>query len=118
MGALVAVMIMVSVGTMDWHSLAPATLRRMPIAETTVMLVTVAVTVVTHNLTYGVIVGVLVAMVAFAHRAAHSPRWSRSTSPTAMMSELACAGCAGNCSSPPATTWSTNSTTWGIRTTS
>lgn len=71
MAALVAVMIMVSVGTMDWHSLAPATLRRMPIAETTVMLVTVAITVATHNLAYGVIAGVLTAMVAFAHRVAH-----------------------------------------------
>lgn len=71
MAALVAVMIMVSVGTMDWHSLAPATLRRMPIAETTVMLVTVGVTVATHNLAYGVIAGVLTAMVAFAHRVAH-----------------------------------------------
>ncbi|NEW26777.1 SulP family inorganic anion transporter [Nocardia cyriacigeorgica] len=71
MAALVAVMIMVSVGTMDWHSIAPKTLRRMPIAETTVMVVTVAVTVATHNLAYGVIVGVLTAMVAFAHRVAH-----------------------------------------------
>lgn len=71
MAALVAVMIMVSVGTMDWHSIAPATLRRMPIAETTVMVVTVAVTVATHNLAYDVIVGVLTAMVAFAHRVAH-----------------------------------------------
>ncbi|MGF0319070.1 SulP family inorganic anion transporter [Nocardia fluminea] len=71
MAVLVAVMIMVSVATLDWHSLAPKTLRRMPIAETTVMLVTMVVTVVTHNLAYGVIVGVLVAMVAFAHRVAH-----------------------------------------------
>ncbi|MGW4738522.1 SulP family inorganic anion transporter [Nocardia xishanensis] len=71
MAALVAVMIMVSIGTMDWHSIAPKTLRRMPIAETTVMAVTVAVTVATHNLAYGVIAGVLTAMVAFAHRVAH-----------------------------------------------
>ncbi|MGX1808470.1 SulP family inorganic anion transporter [Nocardia sp. NPDC055321] len=71
MAALVAVMIMVSVGTMDWHSIAPKTLRRMPIAETVVMLVTVAITVATHNLAYGVIAGVLTAMVAFAHRVAH-----------------------------------------------
>ncbi|WP_370012721.1 SulP family inorganic anion transporter [Nocardia cyriacigeorgica] len=71
MAALVAVMIMVSVGTMDWHSITPKTLRRMPIAETTVMAVTVAVTVATHNLAYGVIAGVLTAMVAFAHRVAH-----------------------------------------------
>ncbi|ONM48968.1 SulP family inorganic anion transporter [Nocardia donostiensis] len=71
MAALVAVMIMVSVGTMNWHSIAPKTLRRMPIAETTVMLVTVVVTVATHNLAYGVIAGVLTAMVAFAQRVAH-----------------------------------------------
>ncbi|WP_336080996.1 SulP family inorganic anion transporter [Nocardia sp. SSK8] len=71
MAALVAVMTMVAVGTFDWHSIAPKTLRRMPIAETAVMAVTVAVTVATHNLAYGVIAGVLTAMVAFAHRVAH-----------------------------------------------
>jgi SulP family sulfate permease len=69
MAALVAVMIIVSVGTFDWHSLR--TLRRMPKSETTVMLSTVAVTVATHNLAYGVGVGVLVAMVLFARRVAH-----------------------------------------------
>ncbi|MEO5710354.1 MAG: SulP family inorganic anion transporter [Nocardioidaceae bacterium] len=71
MSALVAVMIMVSVGTFDWHSIRPATLRRMPRSETTVMLSTVAVVVATHNLAIGVIVGVLVAMVLFARRVAH-----------------------------------------------
>nr|WP_228542204.1 SulP family inorganic anion transporter [Nocardia sp. XZ_19_369] len=71
MAALVAVMIMVSVGTMDWHSIAPKTLRRMPKSETTVMLVTVVITVATHNLAYGVIAGVLTAMVLFAQRVAH-----------------------------------------------
>jgi len=71
MAALVAVMIMVSVGTFDWRSIRPSTLRRMPKSETTVMLATVLVTVATHNLAYGVIVGVLVAMVLFAHRVAH-----------------------------------------------
>jgi SulP family sulfate permease len=69
MAALVAVMIMVAVGTFDWHSLR--TLRRMPKSETTVMLSTVVVTVLTHNLAYGVGVGVLVAMVLFARRVAH-----------------------------------------------
>jgi SulP family sulfate permease len=62
---------MVSVGTFDWHSIRPATLRRMPRSETTVMVATVVVTVATHNLAYGVIVGVLVAMVLFARRVAH-----------------------------------------------
>ena len=71
MAALVAVMIMVSVGTMDWHSITPATLRRMPRSETLVMLATVAVTVATNNLAYGVIVGSLTAMVLFARRVAH-----------------------------------------------
>ena len=71
MAALVAVMIMVSVGTFDWHSIQPATLKRMPRSETTVMVATVVVTVATHNLAYGVLVGVLVAMVLFARRVAH-----------------------------------------------
>jgi SulP family sulfate permease len=71
MAALVAVMVMVSVGTFDWHSIRPATLRRMPRSETAVMLATVVVTVATHNLAIGVVVGVLVAMTLFARRVAH-----------------------------------------------
>ncbi len=71
MAALVAVMVMVSVGTFDWHSVRPATLRRMPKSETTVMVSTVVVTVATHNLAIGVGVGVLVAMTLFARRVAH-----------------------------------------------
>ncbi|WP_348729637.1 SulP family inorganic anion transporter [uncultured Mycolicibacterium sp.] len=71
MAALVAVMIMVSVATLDWHSINPKTLRRMPKSETFVMLATVAVTVATHNLAYGVAVGTLAAMVLFARRVAH-----------------------------------------------
>jgi sulfate permease, SulP family len=71
MAALVAVMIMVSVGTMDWHSITPSTLRRMPRSETLVMVATVAVTVATSNLAYGVIVGAVTAMVLFARRVAH-----------------------------------------------
>ncbi|AMY52819.1 SulP family inorganic anion transporter [Rhodococcoides fascians] len=71
MAALVAVMIMVSVGTFDWHSIHPKTLRRMPKSETLVMVATVAVTVVTHNLAYGVVVGVITAMILFAMRVAH-----------------------------------------------
>jgi len=71
MAALVAVMIMVSIGTFDWHSIRPATLRRMPKSETTVMVSTVAVVVATHNLAIGVVLGVIVAMVMFARRVAH-----------------------------------------------
>ena len=71
MAALVAVMIMVSVGTLDWHSIHPRTLRQMPFSATTIMLTTVVVTVTTHNLAYGVILGVIVAMIFFARRVAH-----------------------------------------------
>ncbi|MEU6153427.1 SulP family inorganic anion transporter [Actinosynnema sp. NPDC047251] len=71
MAALVGVMVMVSVGTFDWHSVRPSTLRRMPKSETAVMVVTVVATVTTHNLAIGVVAGVLTAMVLFARRVAH-----------------------------------------------
>lgn len=71
MAALVAVMIIVAVATFDWHSVAPATLKRMPLGETLVMLTTVAAVLATHNLAIGVIIGVLTAMVIFARRVAH-----------------------------------------------
>ena len=71
MAALAAVMIMVAIGTLDWHSIHPKTLRRMPKSETAVMVATVVVTVATHNLAYGVVVGVVTAMVLFARRVAH-----------------------------------------------
>ena len=71
MAALAGVMIMVAVGTFDWHSIRPATLRRLPTSENLVMITTVLVTVTTHNLAYGVGVGVLTAMVLFARRVAH-----------------------------------------------
>jgi sulfate permease, SulP family len=57
MAALVAVMVMVSVATFEWRSIRPGTLRRTPVAETAVMVVTVAVVVATHNLAIGVVVG-------------------------------------------------------------
>ncbi|MEU4879572.1 SulP family inorganic anion transporter [Streptomyces althioticus] len=69
MAALVAVMVMVSVATFDWHSIAPRTLRRMPLGETVVMLVTVVCVVATHNLAIGVVVGSIAAMVVFARLA-------------------------------------------------
>jgi SulP family sulfate permease len=71
MAALVAVMVLVSVGTFDWHSIKPATLRRMPIGETSVMVITVIVVVATNNLSIGVVVGSVTAMVIFARRVAH-----------------------------------------------
>lgn len=71
MAALVAVMIIVAVSTFDWHSVAPATFKRMPWGETLVMVGTVGAVLATHNLAIGVVVGVLVAMVIFARRVAH-----------------------------------------------
>jgi SulP family sulfate permease len=71
MSALVAVMVVVSAATFDWHSVAPRTLRVMPRSETAVMVVTVAGTVTTGNLAVGVFLGVLAAMVGFARRVAH-----------------------------------------------
>jgi len=71
MAALVAVMVMVSVGTFDWHSIKPSTLRRIPKSETAVMVITVAVVVATQNLAIGVVVGVFVASVMFVRRVAH-----------------------------------------------
>ncbi|HUS41882.1 MAG TPA: SulP family inorganic anion transporter [Ilumatobacteraceae bacterium] len=71
MGALVAVMVMVSVSTFDWRSVAPDTLRIMPRTETVVMLVTVAITVLTHNLAYGVGAGVALSAVFFVRHVSH-----------------------------------------------
>jgi SulP family sulfate permease len=66
MAALVAVMIMVSVGTFDWRSIRPAALKAHPLAETAIMAATVAIVVITHNLAYGVGAGVVFSVVFFA----------------------------------------------------
>ncbi len=71
MAALVAVMVLVSVSTFDWHSIKPTTLKRMPNSETLIMVVTVVGTVATDNLAIGVGAGVLTAMASFARKAAH-----------------------------------------------
>ncbi len=81
MAVLVAVMIMVSVATFDWHSIAPKTLRRMPAGEITVMAVTVACVVATGNLAVGVVVGSITAMVIFAKRVAHFAEVTAVTDP-------------------------------------
>lgn len=71
MAALVAIMIVVSLGTIDWHSIHPRTLKLMPVSETIVMVVTVAATLITSNLAVGVVLGVVTAMIMFARRVAH-----------------------------------------------
>ena len=66
MPALVAVMIMVSIGTFSWKSIR--TLRQHPASSSLVMLATVVVTVATHDLAKGVITGVLLSGVFFAQK--------------------------------------------------
>ncbi|MDP3206604.1 MAG: SulP family inorganic anion transporter, partial [Methylotenera sp.] len=66
MAALVAVMIMVSIGTFSWSSLS--NLRTHPLSTSVVMVATVVVVVATHNLAYGVLVGVLLAGLFFANK--------------------------------------------------
>ena len=66
MAALVAVMIMVSIGTFDWNSIRK--LRENPPSSSIVMIATVAVTVATHDLAQGVLVGVLASGFFFAHK--------------------------------------------------
>ncbi len=71
MAALVAVMIMVSIGTFDWNSIKPDMLRSLPWTETAVMVATVAIVVITHNLAYGVGAGVLLSAVFFVRHVSH-----------------------------------------------
>ena len=66
MGALVAVMVMVSVSTFDWSSIRG--LKLQPRGEATTMLATVGTTVLTHDLSRGVIVGVLLSALFFLRR--------------------------------------------------
>jgi SulP family sulfate permease len=71
MVALAAVMMIVALKTINWHSLQPATLRRLPVPETLVMGTSVALTVSTGNLAIGVGGGVILAMAFFSRRVAH-----------------------------------------------
>lgn len=68
MAALVAVMIMVSIGTFSWASIRD--MKNFPRSSSAVMLVTVATTVLTHNLAWGVGAGVLLSAVFFAGKVA------------------------------------------------
>ncbi|MBH2846235.1 SulP family inorganic anion transporter [Serratia marcescens] len=71
MVVLAGIMVIVAAKTVNWHSLQPVTLKRMPWSETAVMVMTVAVTVWTSNLALGVLAGVIMAMMLFARRIAH-----------------------------------------------
>ncbi|TNE91938.1 SulP family inorganic anion transporter [Porticoccus sp.] len=69
MAALVAVMIMVSIGTFSWQSIVD--LKKHPLSSNLVMMATVAVVVSTHNLAYGVFIGLLLASLFFANKVSH-----------------------------------------------
>jgi len=66
MPALVAVMIMVSIGTFSWNSIP--NLRHHPLTSSIVMVTTVVVVVATHDLAMGVLAGVLLSGMFFAHK--------------------------------------------------
>jgi len=69
MPALVAVMVMVSIGTFSWNSIP--NLRRHPPTSSIVMLVTVVVVVATRDLAQGVAAGVLLSGIFFAGKVRH-----------------------------------------------
>jgi SulP family sulfate permease len=66
MAALVAVMIMVSIGTFNWTSIKE--LKTNPISASSVMVATVIVVVWTHNLAFGVFTGILIGSLFMAQR--------------------------------------------------
>jgi len=66
MAALVAVMIMVAIGTFNWMSIK--NLKTHPKTSSLVMVVTVVVVVATHNLALGVFIGVLMSGMFFAKK--------------------------------------------------
>lgn len=66
MAALVAVMIVVSVGTFDWGSVLK--LRSTPLQSSIVMIATTVTVVVTHDLSKGVLLGVVLSAVFFMRK--------------------------------------------------
>ena len=79
MAALVAIMIMVSIGTFSWSSVK--NLVTHPRSSSIVMLATVLTVVYTHNLAIGVLVGVLLSAIFFAWKISQIFRISSSLSP-------------------------------------
>ncbi|WP_218823520.1 SulP family inorganic anion transporter [Inquilinus limosus] len=77
--ALTAVMIMVSINTFSWRSLAR--LRSNPVPSSVVMLATVVTVVATSDLAIGVLVGVLLSGVFFAGKVSRLSRVTSTLSP-------------------------------------
>ena len=66
MAALVAVMIMVSIGTFDWKSVIR--LRSTPFQSSVVMVATTVTVVATHDLSKGVVLGVILSAIFFMRK--------------------------------------------------
>ncbi|WP_103332990.1 SulP family inorganic anion transporter [Pseudotabrizicola formosa] len=79
MAALVAIMIMVSIGTFSWSSIKA--LRTHPKSSSIVMLATVVAVVYTHNLAIGVLIGVLLSGIFFAGKISQLFRITTSITP-------------------------------------
>lgn len=63
MSVLAGIMVIVAVKTFSWQSIQPATLTKIPVTETLVMLITVGATVATGNLAIGVVAGVMTMLI-------------------------------------------------------
>ena len=79
MAALVAIMIMVSIGTFSWSSIK--NLKDHPRSSSIVMLATVFFVIYTHNLAIGVLVGVLLEGIFFAWKISQLFQVSTSVTP-------------------------------------
>lgn len=65
--ALIDIMITVAFETFDWESMKQ--IRKNPVTETVIMLITISIVVYTHNLVIGILVGVVLSMIVFITKA-------------------------------------------------
>jgi len=82
MAVLAGIMAIVAFKTFNWHSIQPTTVKGAPIAETLVMLVTVAATVYTGNLAIGVLGGIVIMAIIPARLKLKRAATSGKSSPT------------------------------------
>lgn len=82
MAVLAGIMAIVAFKTFNWHSIQPTTVKGAPIAETLVMLVTVAATVNTGNLAIGVVGGIIIMAIIPARLKLKRAATSGKSSPT------------------------------------
>jgi len=82
MAVLAGIMAIVAFKTFNWHSIQPATVKGAPMAETGVMLVTVAATVYTGNLAIGVLGGIVIMAIVPARLKLKRAATSGKSSPT------------------------------------